>query len=94
MNLLQSFVESIGAVSRDIVEAADSTYEFTKEVVTDTASDIANIPEYLAQGYSEGAISDGDFPKEPTPPTTPEVAAEAPKGAEVSNAKAGEFPGQ
>ena len=53
----------IGAVTRDIVEGADSTYETAKEVIVDTASEVASIPEMLAEGYSEGFISNGDHPK-------------------------------
>ena len=58
--MLAWLFEGIGAVSRDVVEATDSTYETAKEIVVETAEEVASIPEMLAKGYSEGFISEGD----------------------------------
>ena len=60
--MLTWLFEGIGALSRDIVEGADSTFETAKEVAADTVDEITSIPDSIAKGYSEGFISNGDTP--------------------------------
>ena len=74
--MLSWLFNGIGAVTRDVVEAADSTYETTKEIVVETAEEVASIPEMLAQGYSEGFISNGDN----TPDTDSKGTTDTDKG--------------
>lgn len=67
--MLNWLFKGVGAVTRDVVELADSTYETAKEGGTGLIDEIASIPDALSEGYSEGLISNGDAgPQDPTQP--------------------------
>jgi len=78
--MLNFVFKTLGGLTRDLVEAADSTYETAKEVVVESAQEVASIPDMLAKGYSEGIISNGDNPPDkPVDKPVDKPAAKAPE---------------
>ena len=63
--MFDTLIKGLGGLTRDLVELGDSTIEVTKKAVVDVADGVASIPDLLAEGYSEGVISNGDNQPEP-----------------------------